>query len=62
MDARILKSLELFGYFVAGIYANYCFKAPVGVEAAANDLQLYTLLLANERIPVFIYLILLSQH
>ena len=53
MDAKILKSLELFLYLVAIIYAKHWFKAPVGAEAAASDLQLYKLLLAHERIPVF---------
>ena len=54
MDAKILKGLELFGYFVAVIYAKHWFKAPVTTEAAANGLQLYKLLLlAHERIPVF---------
>ena len=53
MDAKILKVLELFGYFVAVIYAKHWFKVPVGAEAAANDLQLHKLLLAHEGIPVF---------
>ena len=53
MDARILKGLELFGYFFAVIYAKHWFKASVGAEAAANDLQLYKLLLAYEQIPLF---------
>ena len=53
VDAKILKSLELFVYFVAVIYAKHRFKTPVGAEAAANDLQLYKLLLAHEQIPVF---------
>ena len=42
----------MFGYFVAAIYAKHWFKAPVATEAAANDSQLYKLLLAHERIPV----------
>ena len=45
--AKILKGLQLFGYFVAVIYAKHWFEAPVGDEAAANDLQLYKLLLAR---------------
>ena len=53
MNAKILRDLELFGHFVAVIYTKHWFKAPVGAEAAANDLQLYMLLLAHERIPVF---------
>ena len=53
VDAKILKNLELLGYFVAVIYAKYWFKALVGAEAAGNDLLLYKLLLAYERIPVF---------
>ena len=48
-----LKGLKLFGYFVAVICEKHWFKAPVGVKAAANDLQWYKLLLAHQRIPVF---------
>ena len=53
MDAKILKVLELFDYFVAVVYAKHWFIAPAGAEAAANDLQLYKLLLAHGQIPVF---------
>ena len=53
MDAKILKDLEPFGYFVAVIYAKRWFKTPLGAEAAANDLQLYKLLLAYQPILVF---------
>ena len=53
MDAKILKGVKLFGYFVAVIYAKHWFKTPVGAEAAANNLQLYKLLLAHEQISVF---------
>ena len=53
VDAKILKGLKLFGYFVAVIYAKHWFKAPVGAETAANNLQWYMLLLAHEQIPVF---------
>ena len=34
-DAKILKGLELFGYFVADIYAR--FEFPIGAEAAAGS-------------------------
>ena len=53
MNAKIVKGLELLGYFVAFIYAKHWFKAPVGAEAAGNDLQLYKLLLAHEQISSF---------
>ena len=73
VDAKILKSLELFGYFVAVIYAKHWFKAPVGAEAAGNDLLLYKLLvmiycctgccwLMNEYQYLKTYLLLHSQH
>ena len=57
MDAKILHCLKLFGYFVAVIYEKHFYqkhwlKAPVGAEAAANDIRLYMLLLAHEQIPV----------
>ena len=61
-NAKILKGLELFGYFFAAIYANPWFKAHVGAEAVANDLQSYKLL-THEQIPVLrTYLMLFSQH
>ena len=53
VDAEILQDLEPFDYFVADIYEKHRFKAPVGAKAAANDLQVYKLLLPHERIPVF---------
>ena len=53
VNAKILKGLELCGYFVAAIYTKHWFEAPVGAEAAANGLQLYKMLLDPERIPVF---------
>ena len=46
-NAKIFKGLELFGYFVAGIYAKHWFNAAVGAKTAANDLQLHKLLLAQ---------------
>ena len=39
VDAKIFTVLELFNYFAAVIYAKHWFKAPVGAETAANDLQ-----------------------
>ena len=39
IDPKILKPLELFGYFVAVIYAPSCFRAPVATEAAVIDLE-----------------------
>ena len=53
VDAKILKGLELFGYFVAVIYVKHWLKAPVVAKAATSNLQLYKLLLAHERIPMF---------
>ena len=52
-DAKILKGLELYGYFVAFLFAKHWFKTPAGAPAAINDLHLYKLLLAHEQIPVF---------
>ena len=37
VDAKILNGLELFGYFVAIIYAKHWFKAFVDAEAAAGS-------------------------
>jgi len=53
LDPETLKSLELFGYFVAVIYAPSWFKAPVATEAAVNDLQLYKRLLFHEKKEMF---------
>ena len=46
MDPKIFKPLELFGYFVAIIYAPSWFRAPVATEAAVIDLELYKRLLS----------------
>ena len=53
MDPEILKSLKLFGYFVAVIYTPSWFTASVAAEAAANDLQLCEKLLSLEKNEVF---------
>ena len=53
LDPEILKSLELFGYFVAVMYTPSWFRArPVAAEAAVNDLQLYKRLLSLEKSEV----------
>ena len=46
IDPEILKPLELFGYFVAVIYAPSWFRAPVATEAVVIDLELYKRLLS----------------
>ena len=53
LDLEILKSLKLFGYFVAVIYTPSWFTAPVAAEAAANDLQLCETILSLEKNEVF---------
>ena len=41
LEPNILKGLELFGYFVAVIYAQNWFWDPTAAEAAVNDMQNY---------------------
>ena len=63
VDAKILKGLELFVYFVAVIYARHWFKAPVGAEAAAMIYSCTSCCwLMNEYQYLKAYLTLLSQH
>ena len=50
---EILKPLQLFGYFVAFIYAPSWFRAPVATEAAVIDLELYKRLLSLRKNEVF---------
>ena len=38
LEPNILKGLKLFGYFVAVIYAQSWFQAPIPAEADVNDL------------------------
>jgi len=53
LGPKLLYSLQLFGYFVAVIYAPSWFKAPVAREAAVNDLKLYKSLLSHQKKEVF---------
>ena len=53
IDPEIIKPLELFGYFVAVIYAPSWFRAPVAAEAAVIDLEQYKRLLSLRKNEVF---------
>ena len=53
IDPEILQPLELFGYFVAVIYAPSWFRAPVATEAAVIDLEPYKRLLSLRKNKVF---------
>ena len=53
IDLQILKSSELFSYFVAVIYASSWFRAPVATEAAVIDLELHKRLLSLRKNEAF---------
>ena len=53
IDPEILKSLKLFGYFVAVTYAPNWFGATIATEAAVIDLELCKKLLSLRKNEVF---------